>query len=92
MRFHSSFALKHQQRNWESTPPNVIHPGGINEWFSIFVYGGAAQIKELSIYDRWGSLVWQKQSFPPNELQQGMEWTVQGPRESLARGFMYGAQ
>ncbi|MFN8279881.1 MAG: FG-GAP-like repeat-containing protein [Saprospiraceae bacterium] len=60
--------------------PNVIHPGGINEWFSIFVYGGAAQIKELSIYDRWGSLVWQKQSFPPNELQQGWNGLFKGQK------------
>ncbi|MFN8279883.1 MAG: gliding motility-associated C-terminal domain-containing protein [Saprospiraceae bacterium] len=60
--------------------PNVIHPGGINEWFSIFVYGGAAQIKELSIYDRWGSLVWQRQSFPPNELQQGWNGMFKGQK------------
>ncbi len=60
--------------------PNVINPGGINEWFTIFVYGGVDQIKELSIYDRWGSLVWQKESFPPNELQQGWNGLFKGQK------------
>lgn len=60
--------------------PNVIHPGGINEWFTLFIYGGTASIKVLSIYDRWGSLVWQKQSFPSNELQQGWNGLFKGQK------------
>ena len=51
--------------------PNVIHPGGLNSFFTIYVYGASATIKALSIYDRWGERIWQKQNFPPNELEQG---------------------
>ncbi|MBK8243534.1 MAG: gliding motility-associated C-terminal domain-containing protein [Saprospiraceae bacterium] len=51
--------------------PNIIHPGGLNSYFTIYVYGASATIKTLSIYDRWGERIWQKHNFPPNELQQG---------------------
>ena len=53
--------------------PNVIHPGGLNSYFTIYVYGTSASIKSLSIYDRWGERIWQKQNFPPNELQHGWD-------------------
>jgi hypothetical protein len=53
--------------------PNIIHPGGLNSFFTIYVYGASATIKTLSIYDRWGERIWQKQNFPPNELQQGWD-------------------
>ncbi|MGB5033468.1 MAG: gliding motility-associated C-terminal domain-containing protein, partial [Saprospiraceae bacterium] len=53
--------------------PNIIHPGGLNSFFTIYVYGASANIKTLSIYDRWGERIWQKQNFPPNELQQGWD-------------------
>ncbi|MBK7244793.1 MAG: gliding motility-associated C-terminal domain-containing protein [Saprospiraceae bacterium] len=53
--------------------PNIIHPGGLNSNFTIYVYGASANIKTLSIYDRWGERIWQKQNFPPNELQQGWD-------------------
>ena len=53
--------------------PNVIHPGGLNSFFTIYVYGASATIKNLSIYDRWGERIWQKQNFTPNELQQGWD-------------------
>ncbi len=53
--------------------PNIIHPGGLNSYFTIYVYGASANIKTLSIYDRWGERIWQKQNFPPNELQQGWD-------------------
>ncbi len=53
--------------------PNIIHPGGLNSFFTIYVYGASASIRTLSIYDRWGERIWQKQNFPPNELQQGWD-------------------
>jgi len=53
--------------------PNIIHPGGLNSYFTIYVYGASATIKTLSIYDRWGERIWQKHNFPPNELQQGWD-------------------
>ncbi len=53
--------------------PNIIHPGGLNSFFTIYVYGASATIKYLSIYDRWGERIWQKQNFPPNELQHGWD-------------------
>ncbi|NOT38617.1 MAG: hypothetical protein HOP11_14690, partial [Saprospiraceae bacterium] len=60
--------------------PNVIQLGGLNSFFTIFVYGTSATIKTLSIYDRWGELIWQKQKFPPNELQQGWDGTFKNQK------------
>jgi hypothetical protein len=53
--------------------PNIIQPGGVNTYFTIFVYGTSATIKSLSIYDRWGERIWQKKNFLPNELPQGWD-------------------
>lgn len=59
--------------------PNVIHPGGPNGWFTIFDNGFTIeQINTLSIYDRWGDLIWQKQGFAANVPSLGWDATVKG--------------
>lgn len=59
--------------------PNVIHPGDINGWFTLFDNGKTiALISSLSIYDRWGNLVWQKKGFIANELPLGWDGRFQG--------------
>jgi hypothetical protein len=58
--------------------PNVIHPGGINGWFTLFDNGNTISlITSLSIFDRWGELVWHKHDFPANDLQLGWNGTFQ---------------
>jgi hypothetical protein len=52
--------------------PNVINPSStLNNKFTLFVYGSAAIIQNLSIYDRWGNQIWQKQDFEPNDIHLG---------------------
>ena len=70
--------------------PNVIHPGGINQWFSIFVYAGAAQIKRTQHLRPLGIPGMAKQSFPPNELQQGWNGMFKG--QKALPGYMSGAR
>lgn len=61
--------------------PNVIRPGGPNGWFTIFDNGHTIlSIETLTIYDRWGDLVWQKHGILPNELQMGWDGTFNGQK------------
>ncbi|MBK7233262.1 MAG: gliding motility-associated C-terminal domain-containing protein [Saprospiraceae bacterium] len=54
--------------------PNVLIPGGISGGFTIFDnLFTIASITTLSIYDRWGSLVWQKHNFAPNDPTLGWD-------------------
>ena len=59
--------------------PNVLIPGGISGGFTIFdnLYT-IASITTLSIYDRWGSLVWQKHNFAPNDPTLGWDGRFKG--------------
>ncbi len=49
--------------------PNIFSPNGdgINDRFIITSEADITEIEELSIYDRWGNLVFNKQHFPPND-------------------------
>ncbi|MBK9108606.1 MAG: gliding motility-associated C-terminal domain-containing protein [Saprospiraceae bacterium] len=59
--------------------PNVIRPGGPNAWFTIFDNGHTiSSIETLTVYDRWGDLVWQKHGILPNELKSGWDGTFNG--------------
>jgi hypothetical protein len=54
--------------------PNVINPNGIdrNTKFTLFDNGHTiASINSLSIYDRWGNLLWQKHHFAANDVDLG---------------------
>ncbi|MBX2892481.1 MAG: gliding motility-associated C-terminal domain-containing protein [Saprospiraceae bacterium] len=54
--------------------PNVFAPNkyGENEAFTIFTNPDCIQtVKLLQIYDRWGSLIFERANFPPNDLGQG---------------------
>ncbi|MBK7692735.1 MAG: gliding motility-associated C-terminal domain-containing protein [Saprospiraceae bacterium] len=54
--------------------PNVLIPGGISGGFTIFDnLFTIASITTLSIYDRWGSLVWRKHNFAPNDPTLGWD-------------------
>lgn len=59
--------------------PNVIRPGGPNGWFTIFDNGSTIeQINSLSIYDRWGDLIWQKHGFAANTTVLGWDGSSKG--------------
>jgi hypothetical protein len=59
--------------------PNVIRPGGPNGWFTIFDNGHTiSSIETLTVYDRWGDLVWKKHGILPNDLQMGWDGTFNG--------------
>ncbi|MEP7195249.1 MAG: gliding motility-associated C-terminal domain-containing protein [Saprospiraceae bacterium] len=55
--------------------PNVIHPGGLNGKFTIYDNGAIQEIETLSIYDRWGELIWQKHHFNSNNIDLGWDGT-----------------
>ncbi|NOT36809.1 MAG: hypothetical protein HOP11_05485 [Saprospiraceae bacterium] len=57
--------------------PNVINPSSIdgNNRFTLYDNGTRATINLLSIYDRWGGLLWQKQNFPTNNPNEGWDGT-----------------
>ena len=68
--------------------PNVLKPGALNlqnQYFTIYAAEGwIKNIEQLSIYDRWGALVWQKQGFPANMPEEGWDGRFQG--QSAAPG------
>lgn len=52
--------------------PNVINTSSQqNDHFNLFVFGQQAIIDDLSIFDRWGNLIWQTIQLVPNDTQQG---------------------
>ncbi len=55
--------------------PNVFTPNedGLNERFTIFGSKEVAQIANLSIYDRWGNLVFKKENLSPDDVQNGWD-------------------
>ncbi len=61
--------------------PNVFSPNddGTNDTFTIF--GGipdVQEIEQLTIYDRWGGLIFQQNNFPPNDITLGWNGTARG--------------
>jgi gliding motility-associated-like protein len=60
--------------------PNVFSPNGdqINDYFLISSASGIEEIEELSIYDRWGALVFQDFNFLPNDQNRAWDGTMRG--------------
>jgi len=67
------------KKNYGIYYPNIIHPGGVNNGFTLFDDGSTiAQITKLSIYDRWGSQVWQQENFAANDPSLGWDGSFKG--------------
>jgi hypothetical protein len=72
--------------------PNVVHPGGPNGWFTLFDNGITISIiTSLSIYDRWGEVIWQRQGFAANELEKGWNGKFRG-KNVLPSVYVWHAQ
>lgn len=65
--------------NFDIYVPNVIYPGRVsNDAFTIFAGDGVTGIRLMRIYDRWGSHVFEKRNFLPNDLAAGWDGTDRG--------------
>jgi gliding motility-associated-like protein len=61
--------------------PNIFSPSnqdGINDFFTLYGNENIAIINSMKIYDRWGSLVGQKENFEPNNPSEGWDGVVSG--------------
>ena len=61
--------------------PNAFSPNddGINDAFTIYgAEPNVQQIEELLVFDRWGGMVFQQESFAPNSLSAGWDGSFQG--------------
>lgn len=61
--------------------PNVFSPDedGWNDRFLIYSYpGSVVQIEAFQIFDRWGEVLFARNTFQPNEEQQGWDGTFRG--------------
>ncbi len=71
--------------------PNVFSPNGdnINDWFYPFVAEGSYRnIRSISIFDRWGDLLFYKEHFQPNNPLEGWDGTNKGEKLNPAV-FLY---
>jgi len=58
------------------TTPNIINPNGsTNKWFTVFGNESVLNIEKMSVYDRWGNLVFIKENFKPNIPTEGWDGT-----------------
>ena len=60
--------------------PNAFSPdnNGTNDRFTIFSDESVTKIRELRIYSRWGSQLYQVQDFLPNDPQYGWDGSYKG--------------
>ncbi|MBK6498204.1 MAG: gliding motility-associated C-terminal domain-containing protein [Saprospiraceae bacterium] len=58
--------------------PNIISPDGINGFFTGYSHNTTMTIASLSVYDRWGNLLFLKENFPTNEPLLGWNGKFQG--------------
>ncbi len=57
--------------------PNIFHPAdpnGLNGYFNIFTGLGVDVVNFFRVYDRWGELMYEKESFLPNNDNLGEGW------------------
>ena len=73
--------------------PNAFSPNDdtINDHFTVYSGSGIAAINKLSIFDRWGELVFENTNFQPNDPIEGWDGSFRG--EQMGVGiFVYVAE
>ena len=61
------------------TVPSIFNPGGLqNSRFTLYGNESVQEIVKMSIYDRWGNLVFTKSNFPPNDPLEGWDGRFNG--------------
>lgn len=60
--------------------PNVFKPASAspNDRFTIYAGKDVDKVELLQVYDRWGSLVFEKQNFPVSDPQMGWDGSIGG--------------
>lgn len=65
--------------NYGVYAPNAIRPGSVeNGAFRLYAGPGIERIKLLRVFDRWGSLVFEKRGFAPNDPSAGWDGSLGG--------------
>jgi gliding motility-associated-like protein len=60
--------------------PNVFSPNGdqLNDFFTVYTDASVAQVRYLSIFDRWGGLIFSREKFNPGQDDLGWDGTRLG--------------
>jgi gliding motility-associated-like protein len=72
--------------------PNVFHPNddGINDWFTVYSSIDCIKsIQYLRVYDRWGSLFFERKDFPTNIDKLGWDGTIEGGKKADTGVYIY---
>lgn len=77
--------------NLDIYAPNVIKPDDPqnpqNAYFTLYTtQTGIDKISQLQVYDRWGTQIWTKQNFQPNDPTEGWDGSYRG--EALNPGVL----
>jgi hypothetical protein len=75
--------------------PNVLDANAgteENRFFTLYSQGQyIEEIESLTVFDRWGEMVWQRQHLAPNQPEKGWDGTRKG-RKSLPGVYVYVAE
>lgn len=60
--------------------PNAFSPNGdgTNDYLSVFAKNNIRQVKNFTIFDRWGNQMFSRQDFPPNQVFLGWDGKFRG--------------
>jgi gliding motility-associated-like protein len=63
--------------------PNVFHPDGDAENNRFLIFGrGVVEIKDLSVFDRWGNMVWRGEHLAANDQSTGWDGNMRNKKVS----------
>lgn len=73
--------------------PNAFTPNGdgYNDYFTVLATEEVSRVKQLTIFNSWGELVWQARDFAPNAREQGWNGTVRG-QPAASAAYVYIAE
>lgn len=76
------FITARETEEYSVYTPNIINTNGdgLNKYFTLYTENNNDLILTLSIYDRWGNLVYQKNNVSTNLAHEGWDGTVNGDK------------